>query len=57
MGNVPRVLVDAPTPPPLIVPPLLMAPLLVALSFPFVELMLRVVDAPLGATILIVIET
>jgi hypothetical protein len=44
-----HVLVDAPTPPPLVVP------LLVAL--PLAELMLGIVVAPLGATIPLVIET
>jgi hypothetical protein len=48
---------DAPTPPPLVIPPLLVVPLSVALLLSLIELMPKVVDAPLGTTILIVIET
>jgi hypothetical protein len=48
-------LVDAPTPPPLVVPLLAVVRLLMAL--PLVEIMLKVVVAPLGATISLVIET
>jgi hypothetical protein len=57
IGNRPYVLVDAPTPPPPIVPPLPMAPLSLAFSLPFTELMSRVIVAPLGATIPLMIET
>jgi hypothetical protein len=56
-GNGPCVLMDAPTPPPLVVSPLSMAPLPLAFLLPLAELMLKVVVAPLGATIPIVIET
>jgi hypothetical protein len=48
MGNGPYVLMDAPTPPPLVVPPLL---------FPLVELMPRIAITPFGARIPLVIET
>jgi hypothetical protein len=63
IGNGPYVLMDAPTPPPPIVPPLPMvpplpvAPLSLPFSLPLTELMSRVIGAPLGATIPLVIET
>jgi hypothetical protein len=57
MGNGPYVLMDAPTPPPLVVPPLLVVALPLALSLPLVELMLRITVAPLGAIVPLVIET
>jgi hypothetical protein len=47
---------DAPKPPHVIGPPLLVAPLPLALLLPLVELMLRIVVAPLGATIPLVTE-
>jgi hypothetical protein len=57
MGNGPYVLVDAPTPLPLVVPPFPMAPLPLAFSLPLTKLMSRVVIVPLGATIPLMIET
>jgi hypothetical protein len=63
IGNGPYVLVDAPTPsPPIVpplqmVPPLLVVPLSLAFLLPLTELMSRVVIAPLGATIPLVIKT
>jgi len=57
MGNGSYVLMDAPTPLPSIVPPLPMAPLPLAFSLPLTELMLKVVIAPLGATIPLTIKT
>jgi hypothetical protein len=44
------------TPPHVVVPPLLVAPLPLALMLPLAKLMLRIVIAPLGATIPLVIE-
>jgi hypothetical protein len=55
MGNGPYVLMDAPTPPPLVVPPLAVVPLLLAHSLPLAKLMLRIAIAPLGAIIPLVI--
>ncbi len=49
MGNGPYVLMDAFAPPLPIVPPVLMAPLPLVFILPFVELMLGIVVAPLGA--------
>ncbi len=57
MGNRPCVLVDALAPPNSTVPPLLVVVLPLALSLPFIEIMLGVLIAPLGATILLMIET
>jgi hypothetical protein len=56
------VLVDAPTPPPIvippppIVPPFLVAPLPLAFSLPLAKLMPRVIVPPLGATIPLMIN-
>ncbi len=57
MGNGPYVLMDAPTPPPLVVPPLPVVALPLALLLPLVELMPRITVAPLGAIVSLVIET
>jgi len=57
VGNGPHILVDALTPPPLVVPSILMVPPLsmallpLTILCPFVKLMLIYVIAPLGTTI------